>query len=87
MALPDWFDNTTHKRIMSVFRQNKVDAPVYLAKEVDPTEVCFVVGPVAELPQVALTNELIDLLGRKVAVTTWSDSWEEVGLERIDVDV
>jgi hypothetical protein len=86
MALPNWFDNTMHKRIMSVFRQNKVDAPVYLAKEVDPTEVCFVVGPVAELPQVALTNELIDLLGRKVSVTTWSDSWDEVGLERIDVE-
>ncbi len=85
---------------MSVFKQNRVNAPVYLAKEVDPTEVCFVIGPVAELPQVALTNELIGLLRRKVTllrrkvtllrrkvtVTTWSDSWEKVGLERIDVD-
>lgn len=86
MTLPDWLDSTMRRRIMDVFRQNRVNAPVYLAKEVDPTEVCFVIGPVAELPQVTLTNELIGLLGRKIAVTTWSDSWEKVGLERIDVD-
>jgi hypothetical protein len=85
MTVPDWLDSTMRRSIVSIFEQNKVDAPVYLAREVDPTEVCFVIGPVAELPQVTLTKELIGLLGRKVAVTTWSDSWEKVGLVRIDV--
>jgi hypothetical protein len=87
VALPDWLDDDMCKHITSIFGQNGVHSAVYLAKQVDPTEACFVVGQVAELPQVALTRELVNLLGRKVAVTTLSNVWEEVGLARLDAMV
>ncbi len=39
MTLPDWFDRTMRGRIVSIFRRNGVNAPLYLAREIDPTEV------------------------------------------------
>ena len=86
MTPPDWLDGAMRRQIVAIFKENGVTAPVYLARELDPTEANFVVGPVAELPQVALTRDLVKLLSRKVSVTTWSDTWAEVGLERLDVD-
>jgi hypothetical protein len=83
---PTWLDDDMRRQIASIFIQHGVSAPVYLAKEVDPTEANFVVGPVAELPQGSLTRDLVKLLNRKVSATTWGDTWAEVGLTRLDVE-
>lgn len=78
-------DDELRTPVVAVFRRHGVEAPVYLAREVDPTEAVFVVGPVATPPQEALAIDLTALLGRKVWVTKLTPTWEDVGLERLDV--
>ena len=83
---PKWLDDQTRDQVVTIFRNWGVDAPVYVAREVDPTEAVFVVGPVARLPQTDLVKELTSLFGRKlkVGVTTMGQAWEKAGLLRLD---
>jgi hypothetical protein len=76
MSFPSWLDKETTGRIVEIFRERGVDTDIYVAKELDPTEVVFVVGPVVELPAVPLAETLTTELGRKVWVVPMSEAWE-----------
>jgi hypothetical protein len=80
----EWLDDDLQRRIVSTFRSHGVDAAIYVARGSELTEVTFVVGPVAVLPEVGLTRVLVELLHRKVSIATNSEVWEDVGLDRLD---
>jgi hypothetical protein len=78
MPIADWLDEDARLRIATIFREHGVDdADVYVASQIDPAEIVFVVGPAAVLPEATLTKALTEELKRKVWVTTNGPSWED----------
>jgi hypothetical protein len=68
-------DHETRARLVDVFRRYRVDpGEVFVAAPISPDEAIFVVkAPV--FPEATLTRELMDLLNRKVWVTSDDPAW------------
>jgi hypothetical protein len=66
-------------------RAHGVDAAIYALREIDPSEVIFIIGPVDEtFPRAEVTQALQALIPhRKVAVGPYV-KWPREGLDRLD---
>jgi hypothetical protein len=77
MALPGWLNEETRTRITAIFRRGGVHTTIWIAKELDPTEVVFVVEGGGGLSESSLAQELTTELDRKVWITSMSDVWKD----------
>ncbi len=77
MTLPSWLDEETRARITAIFRRCGVGAAIWIAKELDPTEIVFVIEGGGGLSESSLAQELTNELNRKVWVTSMSDVWRD----------
>jgi hypothetical protein len=78
MAL-DWLDQTTTEAIAALFREHGVPGQVSLIPVQGGDEAIFVVGSTyaATMKEAALTTALMNVLKRKVWITTDASAWRE----------
>jgi len=77
MSASAWFDDEMRARLLEVFKRHGVAfSDVFAVAPVAADEVVFVVKA-AVFPEAALTRELMDLLGRKVWVTSDGPVWAD----------
>lgn len=77
MAPAQWTDKAVRQQAINVFRSSGVREGVYVLTPVSDDEIIFVLttDAAAIVPEASATRALIEILGRKVWITTEGANW------------